>query len=192
VTSLDPANGQTWWREEFLTREDYVAATPVHDGHRLLVSGLMFELDPTKPAAAIVFPPEAKPLAKRVLHHMSMPLLSGDHIYASNMRGQLQCLDAKTGNMLWENTTVTTPGHGASFHLTANGDTTLIFTDEGNLIRARLSLSGYEELGRFHLIDPNYQSGKRVITWAVPAFANRHVFARNHAELVCASLVEAP
>jgi len=41
TNSLNPANGQTWWREELNTAGDYGVATPVHRGDLLLISGLM-------------------------------------------------------------------------------------------------------------------------------------------------------
>ena len=70
----------------------------------------------------------------------------------------------------------------------ASGDTVLLFTDEGNLILARLSGEGYEEISRFHLLDPTYSFGTRKVAWTPPSYANGHVFARNDKELVCFSL----
>ena len=68
----------------------------------------------------------------------------------------------------------------------------VFFTDQGNLIRARLSAAGYQELSRVQLIEPTFQFGDRKIVWAVPAFADRQVFARNGKELICASLAAKP
>lgn len=192
VTSLDVANGKTLWREELATREDYAVATPVAEGTRLLISGLMFRLDSAKPAATVLWPPEAKPLAKRVLSHMCTPLILSDAVYSMKMSGHLLCLDAQTGEQLWESAAPTKPKYGATVHLTDNGDSVLLFTDEGNLIRARLTRNGYEELSRAHLIDPDYKFGGSTVVWAPPSFADQRVFARNHEEVVCASLVDAP
>ena len=63
-----------------------------------------------------------------------------------------------------------------------------LFTDEGNLIRAELSPTGYREMSRAHLIDPTWPFDGKKFVYAPPAFANRHVFARNEGEVVCASL----
>ena len=65
-------------------------------------------------------------------------------------------------------------------------------TDQGNLIRARLSSAGYEELSRTRLIEPTFLFGDRKIVWAPLAFAHRHVFARNDKEIICASLAAYP
>ena len=68
----------------------------------------------------------------------------------------------------------------------------MTFTDQGDLIRARLDAEGYHELSRVHLIEPDYHFGERNVVFAPLAFANRHVFARNCGELICASLAAGP
>ena len=60
--------------------------------------------------------------------------------------------------------------------------------DEGNLIRARLTPKGYEELSRVHVINPTCSFGGRKVVWPPPAYANQHIFVRNEEELICASL----
>lgn len=172
---------------ELTTRQDYVAATPVHAGDLLLLSGLMLHLDPAAPGATILWP-ASRADSKRTLNNVCVPLLLGDAVYAGKFGGPLVCLDARTGAELWTTDKVTAPKSGATIHLTVNGDTVLLFTDEGNLIRARLSRTGYEELSRVHLLDPTFDLGKNKVVWPAPAFANGHVFARNGDELVCASL----
>ncbi|MBI3849988.1 MAG: PQQ-binding-like beta-propeller repeat protein [Verrucomicrobia bacterium] len=191
VTSLNPATGKTWWREELITREDYAVATPVHRGEMLLVSGLMFRLGRNKPAASVLWP-ETKALSLRVLSHTCMPLILGEHVFAGKMGGRLVCLEARTGKQVWETDKVTGLANAATIHLTPNGDSVLIFTDQGNLIRARLDAAGYYEQSRVQLIEPDYQFGDRKIVFAPLAFANRHVFARNCHELICASLATKP
>ncbi len=191
VSSLDPATGRTWWREELITREDYAVATPVFHRDLLLISGLMFKLAPDKPAASVLWP-ESKALSLRVLSHTCMPLILGDHVFAGKMGGRLVCLEASTGKQVWESDTVTGLANGATIHLTPNGDSVLIFTDQGNLIRARLDGEGYHELSRVRLIEPTFQFGDRKVVWAPLAFADRHVFARNDHELLSVSLAVRP
>ena len=121
-----------------------------------------------------------------------MPLILGEHVFAGKMSGHLVCLDARTGEQLWQTDKVTGLANGVTVHLTPNGDSVLIFTDQGNLIRARLDGQDYHELSRVRLIEPTFQFGGRKVVWAPLAFANRCVFARNDKELVCASLAAAP
>lgn len=191
VTSLNPKTGESWWRIDLETREDYCVATPVVDGDSLLISGLMLRLAPDRPGATILWP-EKLTLSNRVLSHTCMPFLSANEVYAGKISGHLVCLDRASGSVLWETDKVTGLGGGAAIHLVKNGDSFLIFTDQGNLIRARLSRDGYQEISRTHLIDPTFQFGPRKLVWAPPAFSNSCVFARNDKELICASLAANP
>jgi outer membrane protein assembly factor BamB len=188
VTSLDPLTGKTYWRQEHdLQGGQSIVATPVLQGDLLLVSGMMFQLDPAKPAAVLLWP-DAQASARKVLSATSMPLIQGDYVYSEKTSGILVCMEARTGKQVWRNTEVTGAKGGACIHLTPNGDCVWIFTDQGNLIRARLTPEGYQELSRTHLLDPTYAFGGRNVVWAPPAFANRHVFARSEQEMICASL----
>jgi hypothetical protein len=74
--------------------------------------------------------------------------------------------------------------------MTPNGDRVWMFNERGEMIIARLSPKGYEEISRAKLISPTrVQLAQRGgVCWAHPAYANRHVFARNDEEIVCASL----
>jgi outer membrane protein assembly factor BamB len=187
VTSLDPVTGRTWWREPLRTPGDMAVSTPVNCGHRLLVGGLMMRLDPRRPAASVLWP-ESKTLKQRVLSNTSTGLPLGDHVYSATTSGELVCLEAATGKEAWRADAVTAPGNGSSIHLVKNGESVLMFTDQGDLIRARLSPGGYQELGRAHLLDGSYAFNGHKRAWAMPAFANRRVFARNDEVLVCADL----
>lgn len=187
VTSLDPKTGRTWWREDVDTTNQYGVAPAVFSGDRLLFSGLMFQLEATKPAATVMWP-ESKIATKVVLSSCSIPIIQGGQVYSGKSSGQLVCLDANTGKQLWDTDKVTSRGNGATIHLTPNGDTVLMFTDQGNLIRAKLSPDGYHELSRVHVIDPTYTFGGRKLIWPPPAYANGHIFARNDEELIRASL----
>jgi outer membrane protein assembly factor BamB len=187
VTALDPATGKTWWREVARIPGDLTSASPVFDDHRLLVAGMMFQLDPDRPSASLLWP-ESRAASQRVFSNTSTPLLLGDCVYSARTSGELVCLDAATGRELWQTNTVTDLKNGSSIHLTPNGDSVLLFTDEGNLLRARLSANGYVELGRTHLIDPTHPFNGRNVVWPPPAYANGHVFVRNDRELICASL----
>ncbi len=127
---------------------------------------------------------------KRVWSNTSTPLFQGDHIYSARTSGELICVEAATGHVLWETNSVTSLKNGACVHLTLNGNSVLLFTDQGNLIRTRLSPHGYHELGRARLLEPTHPFNGRNVVWPPPAYANRRVFARNDKELVCAELGE--
>ena len=191
VTSLDPATGKTWWRHPLTTQGDYVIATPVLRGDHLLVSGLMFQLVREKPAATVLWP-DTLALSHRILSRTSIPLLQDGYVYSDKTNGNLVCLEEATGKQVWSADHLTDHKAGASIQIIPNGDSDLLYTNEGNLIRARLTAKGCEELSRVHLIDPTYFFAGRNMAWPPPAFANRQVFVRNDKELICASLAQSP
>jgi outer membrane protein assembly factor BamB len=118
--------------------------------------------------------------------------LRGEYVFSAKTSGELVCLEASTGKQVWETNTVTEPGNGSSIHLTPCGDGVFLFTDRGDVIRAQLTPGGYREISRARLLEPTSSFGGRKRAWTPPAFANRHVFARSDAELVCASLAAKP
>ena len=187
VSSLAPATGEVYWRERLVTSNNDSIATPVSEKNWLLVSGVMFDLRVDESLASIAWP-KSRAVSRRILSNTSTPLLRGDHLYSAKSGGELVCLNARTGEQVWETDKVTGLKSGASIHLTPNGDAVWLFTDEGNLIHVRLTSAGYQELSRAHLLEPTSPFGGKMLAWVPPAYANRHVFARNDKEIVCGSL----
>ena len=78
----------------------------------------------------------------------------------------------------------------SNIHLVKHEEQVWMFNERGELIISELSPQGFLEISRAHLIDPTLaQLGQRDgVCWSHPAFAQRHVFARNDRELICVSL----
>jgi outer membrane protein assembly factor BamB len=192
IASLEPATGKVFWQVLFKATFDeaQMVASPVLHNDMLLCLGAwgrgskMLKLDATKPAASVLWQTSNKPTTT-----ISTPLfLDENHFYAVLIDGHLACLDATTGDQEWATAEPTSKGRGNA-HLTPNGDRVFLFNQSGNLILARLTPKGYQELGRTLLVEPT--AGYRpqgAVAWAHPAYANKCVFARNDRELVCASL----
>jgi outer membrane protein assembly factor BamB len=187
VTSLDPATGKTYWRQRLLTSSEYAVSTPVCHKDRLLIGGLMFQLAPGKPAARVLWPASKAP-SRRVFSHTSTALLRGDYLFTAKSSGELICAEASTGRQVWESAKVTDLKNGASIHLTPNGDSVMLYTDRGELIRAWLTAQGYHEISRVAVLEPTFPFAGRKVAWSPPAYADRHIFARSGKELICASL----
>jgi outer membrane protein assembly factor BamB len=190
VTALDPATGKTYWRERLNTTQDATVSTPVYHEGNLLIGGLMLKLDADKPAAKVIWP-KSRATARRILSDTSAALFRDNYVYSGRSAGEFVCLEASTGNQLWETDKVTDMKSGASIHVTANGDSALLYNDRGDLIRARLTPRGYQEISRAHVLEPP-ATWNRKCAWAAPAYSNRHIYARTSDELVCASLVAEP
>ena len=190
VTSLNPTNGAVFWREPTVSGGSpgfSAVSTPVIQGDRLLISGLMFQLDKTRPAAKVLWP-DTPSGTRRILSDTSTPLFKDDFIYSPLSGGLFVCLDAATGRELWQTNTVTELRQGACVHLTPNGSSLFLFTDQGDLVRAELTPAGYGELGRTHLIEPTSPLFEKKFAWSAPAFANRSIYVRTDSELRCYSL----
>ena len=69
-----------------------------------------------------------------------------------------------------------------------NGTRFFLSNEKGDLIIARLSPKGYEEISRAHLLEPTNTAAGRDVVWSHPAFANRRIFARNDKEIICCDL----
>jgi hypothetical protein len=121
---------------------------------------------------------------------ISTPYMEGDYVYGVDSYGELRCLDAQTGDRIWEDRTAVPTARWATIHMVRNGDRMWMFNERGELIIATLSPAGFHEISRAKLIDPTTpQLGQRGgVCWSHPAYAYKHVFARNDQELVCADL----
>ena len=94
---------------------------------------------------------------------------------------------------VWESQAVTVEQRrNANAFLVRHEDRYFINNDRGELIIARLSPGGYQEVDRTELIKPTSPGGGRrargAVNWSHPAYANRHIFARNDQEILCAHL----
>jgi outer membrane protein assembly factor BamB len=198
VVGLDPQTGKVYWTEPFApSRMAIGVATPIFDAGRLMVTSfydgsLMLKLDPAEMKATKLWHRVGRDEKHTDAIHsiISTPLFLGNYVYGCDSYGELRCLDAATGDRVWENTTATPPARWSTIHFVRNDDKVWLFNERGELIIARLSPQGYTELSRAKLIAPTTaQLGQRGgVCWSHPAFANRSVFIRNDEELVCGDL----
>jgi len=199
VNSLDPATGDLYWSVKFPDgepeRPGISVATPRKEGDLLFVScphhgSLVLKLAADRPAAEVVYKGKSRDLAKPDGLHsiMGSPILQGGHIYGVCAFGELRCMQAETGKRLWEHKTVDRKALFATTFIVPQGDRHFLFSDEGDLIIARLTPKGYDEIDRAHVIEPTLFSRGREVVWCCPAFANRCMYVRNDKELICVSL----
>ena len=206
VVGLDPQSGALYWEYPYPSRQMPLGiATPIVDGERLFLCGfydgsLMLRLLPGAHGQGAEARPAVEKLWQRVGANerntdalqsiISTPLFLGEHVYGVDSYGELRCLDARTGDRIWESRDAVPRSRWATIHFVKNGDRVWMFNERGQLIIARLSPKGFEEISRAQLIRPTTGQlpDRNGVCWSHPAFAYRHVFARNDEELVCASL----
>jgi outer membrane protein assembly factor BamB len=198
VAGLDPQTGKVYWKHPFPPRRMPIGiATPVVSGDQLFLTNffdgsMMLRLHTDEPAVSEVWKRAgASEMETDALHSIiSTPIFKDEYIYGVDSYGELRCLNAKNGDRVWESLAAVPKERWATIHFVQNASKTWMLNDRGELIIAELSPQGYKEISRAKLLDPTKDQLNRGdgVVWAHPAFANKHVFARNDKELVCASL----
>jgi outer membrane protein assembly factor BamB len=213
VLGLEPETGKRIWRVDFQSRSALTAPTPrkVGDDGLFITSfynGSML-LKVKADGAEVVWKSKAKGEMPEQTTDLSSimptPVIDGDHVYGVCSYGQLRCLEVKTGKRVWETMKATRgaltppkvaasdePGPNerwSNAFIVRHADRYFLFNEQGDLIIAKLSPKGYEEVSRAHLLDPTNKDVRgRLVVWTHPAFADKCVFVRNDKEIACFNL----
>jgi outer membrane protein assembly factor BamB len=200
VSGLDPVTGKVYWEVPFTVQLALTIMTPVHHGPYLFVAtqysgARMVKLDDKKPGAALLWSNDTRN-EDTINPATSTPVIDGDYIYGLSSFGTLRCLEIATGKLVWE-TQALTKEHVmyVSAYFVRNGDRYFINNDRGELIIAKLSPRGYEEVSRSQLITPTHPQIRRraaglVAHWTQPAYANKHLITRNDNEIISVNLAK--
>ena len=203
VASLDPVTGEVYWRQPYVVGGAMTVAVPVQVGSQLFFSTfydgpMMLTLNQDRPDATIAWKGSSNSeIRTEGLHAvLATPIIDGGYIYGICSYGQLRCLDASTGERIWETQEATVERRRwVSGFMVKNGNRIFMNNDRGELIIARLHPTGYEEISRTALIAPTSPPGNRRelrnVSWVHPAYANRHIYMRNDEEIVAFSLAAA-
>jgi outer membrane protein assembly factor BamB len=199
VNALDPETGRVFWSTPFSSRFGLTAPTPRQVEDRLFVTAfydgsLMLRITNAESPPEVLWKSrKASEKDTDMLHSIiPTPFIEGGHIYGVCSYGQLRCLKVADGERVWETLAATTKDNketrwGNAF-LIKNGERFFLFNELGDLIIARLTPQGYDEISRAHLIEPANRDPGRPVVWSHPAFANRSCYVRNDREIVCVSL----
>ena len=208
LTSLNPETGEIYWEQEFVLDNGMAITTPVRSGQYLSVShfrngSMMMALNSDRPAARMLWKGQSRselPHLTDGLHSIiSTPIIIGDYLYGVGSYGELRAIDATNGERLWQSDAMNAQDRFGTAYFVRNGDRYFVTNDTGELIIARFTPDGYEEIDRTPLLEPTLRtrggaSGRwndRTVLWAHPAFANRHIVVRNDREIVRVSLAAA-
>ncbi len=200
LVAFDPTDGTLRWSHDQPKGSWPIAIpAPVVQGDLMFfctahAGSYLYRLASDRPAVEVVWERGRRPRSDDTLSPVIPdPLVMNGLVMGVQTDGELRCLDLMTGKRQWETLAPTPKAWHATMHLVRAGDTgdrAWIFTEQGNLILARLDAAGYHELTRARLLEPTLEQGPRgrAVTWSHPAFAYRHIFARSDRELVCADL----
>jgi outer membrane protein assembly factor BamB len=197
VSSLDPETGKVHWEHPWTIQSGLTVATPRVSGNQLFLSAfyngsLMLNLAANEPKMEVAWQRHGQNERMTDALHclISTPVIDGDSIYGVCSYGELRCIDRANGDRKWQ-TFAATSGQSARWgtaFIVRQGDRYVLFSEQGDLILARLTPDGYHEQGRAHLVDPTGPAQRRDVVWSHPAFARRNVYARNDKEIVSVSL----
>jgi outer membrane protein assembly factor BamB len=210
LVGLDPATGQKLWTVPMNVKFALTAPQVRVQGNQVFTtefySGSQL-VEVTKNNAKVVWKSTAKGEKPNQTTDLSSimptPLWKGDHIYGICSYGELRCISAKSGERQWSTMKASrgplTPANIAAREtpsetqpwserwsnafLIDNGDRTILFNEQGELIFAKLAPTGYDEISRTQILKPTNKLAGRPVVWMHPAFANGHIYARNDEEL---------
>jgi len=193
VTSVDPETGREYWSVPYKASSGSMIMSPVVAGEYLYVAGfnkqsLMIRMASDKPAATEVWRGK-----KNIICPVNVqPFLLDDVLYGFDQKGVMRAIRLPDGERLWETTDVLgqRPTDSATAFLVQHEDRFWLFNELGELIIARLSPQGFEEIDRAKVIEPSNVAYGRDIVWSMPAFANQHAYIRNDNEIICVDLAE--
>jgi outer membrane protein assembly factor BamB len=209
LNGLDPLTGKGYWSVPLEPLYGMSIMAPRQSGDRLFAAGIggaavVLKLDADKPAVSTLWAEKAGKTPDggkdRGVYPVNMtPLIDAGVVYGVDQPGMLRAVELETGKRLWFTHKPVIgreaaedfkgSGSGTAF-VVRNGDHYYLFAETGDLVVARLSPKGYEEVSRAHLVEPTGAVFGRKVVWSHPAFAHKCVFVRNDKELACFSLAE--
>jgi len=196
ISGLNPTSGEVFWSVPIEPSYGMSIAQPLLAGDRLFVSGynksVCFVLPVVAGEPEVLWAGTPK---TSISSANASPLFDGEAIYGIDANDSaLVAVNPATGERFWQSKEPTLGKDGRGRHSTTfivrqgKSDRYWLFSEQGDLILARLRAAGYEELGRQRILEPTGEAFGRSVVWSHPAFAERAVFARNDKEIVCVDL----
>lgn len=178
IQSFDPDTGAENWKHSYKITYGVSIAQPLYTDGVLAVSGYWhgtkaYRLGDDVHEAKLIWKQE-----KEICGLMSAPLFKDGRAYILDKTKGLTCFEIATGKVLWSDGNQLSPGSQnpqfSMVWLDEAHDLIALLNSDGELVYARLTATGAEELGRHQVI------GK---TWAHPAFVVNKLYARSDSEL---------
>jgi len=174
LVGVDAATGMLLWERPYAIANFTNSVTPVMYGQTLIVSGN------GGPTAALSIAKKGNEwVTETVWENADVPLrmsdavVVGDVLFGMTTRnsGQYFAVDAKSGKTLW-----TSEGRqGQHAAIARAGDLLLSLEDDGELVVARNSKTGFEPLHRYKVAD--------AATWTQAAYSGNRIFVKDVSSL---------
>ena len=195
VSSLEPETGKVLWELKWDIKAGLTIPMPRKLDDRLFLTSfydgpMMLKVGADRADILWKGTSNSEQDTDKLHSIMSTPVVTPSNIFGVCSYGQLRCLKTETGERIWETLEVTGSGRWWNAFLIPQGDRYFLHNEQGDLIIANLSESGYSEISRAKLVEPTRPVQRRMTIWSHPAFAMKSVFARNDKELVRVNLAK--
>jgi outer membrane protein assembly factor BamB len=194
VTSVDPETGDVFWTVDYEATSGSIIMSPVRWNEYLYIAGysnknLMLRLATDRPEASVMWQDKRKHAISPV---NTQPFIDGNVLYGADQGGELFAIDIPSGDRLWGTgwPLAERPLQTGTTFIVKQADRYWLFTEQGDLIIAKLTRDGHEELDRAKVIEPTNVAFGRDVVWCAPAFANKRMYVRNDKEIVCVDLAK--
>lgn len=174
LVGIDPATGRRLWNFPWKVDHDQNSATPTVRGNSIFISAAwgkgsaMVEVTDNQPKALWT--------TKDMQARFSSPVIYNGRIYGTQDPGQLVCLDAATGALLWKQ-----PGFEYATTLAADNCIIVQEGKSGDVILLDATTPQYKELGRIRPL-----GGPEA--WTCPILTDGKLLVRNKKTLACLDL----
>jgi len=179
LVGLTLANGQQLWRHKWKTPHQCNIATPIISDDKIVISAGY-----GMGCALLQIRQDKKPKTiwknKRMASHFNSCVLWNGYLYGFHgapknkpTKGELRCLDFKTGNVKWKHR-----GNMDKGSLMIADGKLIILSEHGELIIAEASPVGFKELARTKVLEGT--------CWTMPVLSGGRIYCRDHeGTLVC-------
>jgi outer membrane protein assembly factor BamB len=203
VDSLNPETGERYWNVIFPEEKVQPAATTIVTPR--IIGNLFFVTEYYKGSLLLEIgsnPPSVKEVYRTYKNDprnetslnalMTTPVVKDGLIYGVDGDGEFRCVTVEKNELIWRDKKIfaKNPAMFGTLFVVENEGKYLMFSDEGELIIAKLSREGFEQLDRAKILEPTGAARGRKIVWSHPAFAGGCMFARNDKEIVCVELTK--
>ncbi|HEY6401343.1 MAG TPA: PQQ-binding-like beta-propeller repeat protein [Blastocatellia bacterium] len=179
IIGVELKTGKLLWRMPWPDEWNENIVTPISYKNTLIFSGVR-----KGTVAAQVTKNGAEWSVKQIWHnpeiamYMNSPVLEGDYLFgmSSKRKGQYFCMEAATGKVLW----ATEGREGANAAILNVRDALLILTNDANLIVAKKSSKGFEQVAKYSVADSP--------TYAHPAPVGKMILVKDGAAMALWSL----
>ncbi len=190
LAGYDPETGRQQWAIECKPQYEMSITRPIISGDVVFAGGIGWFGAAAKVAEDLTAKELYRPNKDSGIYPVNSSVVVVDGVgFGMDTRGPYRAFDVATGKRLWDSNKLTgaRPVNSATAFTVKNGEQFFIMNETGELVLAKMSKEGFEEVAKVKILEPTSECFGRKVVWSHPAFANKSIYARNDKQLVCIS-----